>query len=684
MPVFMNPSAPHMVAQHGKYSMSATSHYPHPHYRHIQAHCPHPYHHANAPNLKYTPHVSLHRPATAHIRYDSSIHNRSGEHSTPIRKTVGASHAPPPPLMSIEPLDPTPLSPPVQVATAPQSPPPPIAPTSWNPLQKLAAAFFDAIENTFIASLEKQHPLPSTTNPEIQLAGNFFPVQENAVQHELEVEGRIPPSLEGIYVRNGANPMFKPVAGHHLFDGDGMLHAVRFRQGIVSYANRFTRTHRLQEEEKLGRAFFPKAVGELHGHSGLARLVLFYGRSAFGLVDGSKGMGVANAGVVFFNGQLLAMSEDDLPYAVTVTDTGDLTTVGRYDFDGQLRSAMIAHPKVDAKTGELFALSYDVIKKPYVTYFKFSADGKKGPEVNITIEEPTMMHDFAITENYVVIPDQQVVFRLREMMNGGSPVVHAKEKMPRFGLLPRNDVDESAMIWVDVPDCFCFHLWNAWEEDEEIVVIASCMTPPDSIFNESPQSLQSILSEIRLNKSTRTSTRRKLISSTNLEAGQVNPNFLGRRSQFAYLAVAEPWPKVSGIAKVNLLKSSKTTNAAHPNSLNCKNGEENPCFHTKKSLGNLQNDEENHLAGKFIYPPNCYGGEPMFVPRSSDSFAQEDDGYVLTFMHNEKSNKSELLILDASSASLDIVARVKLPARVPYGFHGTFITGKELEHQKRA
>ncbi|MCO5610804.1 hypothetical protein L7F22_065045 [Adiantum nelumboides] len=557
----------------------------------------------------------------------------------------------------------------MHVATSPQYTPSPIARTSWNPVQRLFAAFFDTIENTFIASLEKQHPLPSTANPQIQLAGNFFPVEENAVQHELDVEGRIPPSLEGIYVRNGANPMFKPVAGHHLFDGDGMLHAVRFRQGIVSYANRFTRTYRLQEEEKLGRAFFPKAVGELHGHSGLARLMLFYARSAFGLVDGRKGMGVANAGVVYFNGRLLAMSEDDLPYAVTVTDTGDLTTLGRFSFDGQLGSAMIAHPKVDAKTGELFGLSYDVLKKPYVKYFKFSADGKKGPEVNITVEEPTMMHDFAITENYVVIPDQQVVFRLREMINGGSPVVHAKEKMPRFGLLPRNDVDEKAIIWVDVPDCFCFHLWNAWEEDDDIVVIASCMTPPDSIFNESSQSLQSILSEIRLNKSTRTSTRRPLISSMNLEAGQVNPNYLGRKSQFAYLAIAEPWPKVSGIAKVNLLK-------------NCKDNEGNSCLHTRKSLHESQHDEQHHIASKFIYPSDCYGGEPMFVPRSSDPSAEEDDGYVLTFVHNERSKMSELLILNASSPSLDILARVKLPARVPYGFHGTFITAQELEHQK--
>ncbi|KAH7331117.1 hypothetical protein KP509_20G015800 [Ceratopteris richardii] len=535
-----------------------------------------------------------------------------------------------------------------------------------NFLQIVAAKMLDLAERAIVEILEKQHPLPSTADPLVQLAGNFSPVPENLVHHELEIEGCVPSSLEGMYVRNGANPMFQPVAGHHLFDGDGMLHAVRFKEGIVSYVNRFTRTHRLEEEMKMGRAFFPKAIGELHGHSGIARLLLFYARSMFGLVDGRKGMGVANAGVVFFNGRLLAMSEDDLPYAVEVTSSGDLKTLGRYDFEGQLDSPMIAHPKIDARTKELFALSYDVIKRPYLKYFKFSSDGKKGPEVTISVDEPTMMHDFAISENHVIIPDQQVIFRLREMLSGGSPVVHNKHKVPRFGVLPRDDADEKRIIWVDVPDCFCFHLWNAWEEGDEVVVIASCMTPADSIFNQSPQALKSILSEIRLNKNSGTSKRRPLVSGMNLEAGQVNGKFLGRRSRYAYLAIADPWPKVSGIAKVDLLQQRQM------------NDDVNECSDGRTDVMT----SEKNLVCKFMYPSNCYGGEPMFVPRSADPFSAEDDGYVLTFMHNEVTGKSELLILDASSPSLEVLARVKLPARVPYGFHGTFIHASELDTQK--
>ena len=61
--------------------------------------------------------------------------------------------------------------------------------------------------------------------------------------------------------------------------------------------------------------------------------------------------------------------------------------------------------------------------------------------------------------------------------------------------------------------------------------------------------------------------------------------------------------------------------------------------------------------------------------------AGEDDGYLATYVYDEAKNSSEFVVYDARSFSAEPVARVKLPQRVPFGFHGKHINAAQFQAQ---
>lgn len=76
------------------------------------------------------------------------------------------------------------------------------------------------------------------------------------------------------------------------------------------------------------------------------------------------------------------------------------------------------------------------------------------------------------------------------------------------------------------------------------------------------------------------------------------------------------------------------------------------------------------------------GGEGVFVPRLQAR--SEDDGYVMTFVYDDREGTSELVILDAQNFDAAPVARVLLPQRLPYGFHGAWIGAEQIASQRPA
>ncbi|CAI7768680.1 unnamed protein product [Closterium sp. NIES-54] len=344
----------------------------------------------------------------------------------------------------------------------------PVQPRS--PSQSYANWLCDAIERFLNARIKTP---PSTT----YLTGVFAPVdKEIGPVADLPVTGQLPECLNGEFVRNGPNPKFAPTFSYHLFDGDGMLHGVRIKDGRASYVNRWVRTSRLEQESAYERAKFLK-FGDMLGYVGLGKIFLEQLRKWLGVLDLSQGNGTGNTALIFHARRLLALHEGDAPYAIQVLQDGELETKGRLTYGGRLKHPFTAHPKVDPETGEMFTFGYQA-KAPLVTYRVVSKAGEMGPPVNITIPTPGMMHDFAITQNYAIFLDLPLEFAPKEIVKGRMPFLWNPDRPARFGILPRYAESEAELRWFELPALFIFHTGNAWEEQTEAgeteVVLIAC------------------------------------------------------------------------------------------------------------------------------------------------------------------------------------------------------------------
>ncbi|KAK4390555.1 putative carotenoid cleavage dioxygenase 4, chloroplastic [Sesamum angolense] len=219
-------------------------------------------------------------------------------------------------------------------------------------------------------------------------------------------------------------------------------------------------------------------------------------------------------------------------------------------------------------------------------------------------------------------------------------------KVPRLGIIRRYTKDESGMWWIDVPGLNMSHSVNAWEEDdgETIVVVASNLSSVEQAL-ERLDLAQLTLEEIRISVKAKKVIARHPLSSKVLDMPVINPAYAGKKNRYAYAAVVATPMMIVGVVKLDLSLSS--------------------------------DDCCDCVVASRMYEAGCTGNEPFFVP--NDAAADEDDGFLVTYVHDEIRKESKFLIMDAKSPTLEIVAAVKLPGRVPTGFHGLFVSQSHLE-----
>jgi carotenoid cleavage dioxygenase len=268
------------------------------------------------------------------------------------------------------------------------------------------------------------------------MRGNYAPVPDEIESFDLKVEGAVPEGLDGVYLRNGANPPAGKVPGHW-FMGDGMLHGLRLGQGKAHwYRNRWVKT---------------KALAG--------------GKSMRDDYSRDYTVGVANTHVVAHHGRIYALVESSLPTRVSP----DLETLGLEDFGGKLDFAFTAHPKICPVTGEMHAFGYG-FAPPYLVYHRIGADGTYLQREEIAVTGATMVHDFAMTRNHVIFMDLPVAFDLEVALKGGMPYAFSDTYPARLGILKRG-APASETRWVSVKPNYVFHVSNAYEEADGTIVI---------------------------------------------------------------------------------------------------------------------------------------------------------------------------------------------------------------------
>lgn len=497
------------------------------------------------------------------------------------------------------------------------------------------------------------------TQPLHWLSGNFAPVvDETPPAPDLPVRGHLPECLNGEFVRVGPNPKFVPVAGYHWFDGDGMIHAMRIKDGKATYVSRYVKTSRLKQEEYFGGAKFMK-IGDLKGFFGLFMVQMQELRKKLKVLDATYGIGTANTALVYHHGKLMALSEADKPYVVKVLEDGDLQTLGLLDYDKRLKHSFTAHPKVDPFTDEMFTFGYSH-EPPYCTYRVITKDGVMLDPVPITIPESVMMHDFAITENYSIFMDLPLLFRPKEMVKNGEFIYKFDPtKKARFGILQRYEKDEKNIRWFELPNCFIFHNANAWEEGDEVILITCRLENPDldkvnGHQNEKLENFGNELYEMRFNMKTGAASQKQLSVSA-VDFPRINESYTGRKQRYVYCTMLDSIAKVTGIIKFDL--------------------------HAEPESGKKQLEVGGNVTGIYDLGPGRYGSEAVFVPKKPGVSGEEDDGYLIFFVHDENTGKSEVNVIDAKTMSPDPVAVVELPNRVPYGFHAFFVNEEQLGRQ---
>ncbi len=443
-------------------------------------------------------------------------------------------------------------------------------------------------------------------------------------EHDYRVEdisGTIPADLRGTLYRNGPgrwqDHTGRPL--HHLFDGDGMLSAFTLAEGTVHYKNRYVRT--------------PHYTGK----SGTRHL----GTPAPGGWSANIGRfmpNLANTNVVEHAGHLYALWEGGPPHEI---DPDTLDTLGVRRFGGELRwmGSYSAHPSICPRTREMFNFGVEFIPGPHLRIYRTNPSGRLRHFRSVSLPYVAMVHDFAITERYLVFVVSPIIPDAVPVALGLKSLGDALQYQPRRGsvfiLVPRAG---GKVRRIDSEAVMVFHLSNAYDDGEDVVVDAiryqdgRLLKRIARFQSSSLEDAPSVFARYRITRTGRILD--EALCEQPCEFPRHHGGFAGRPHRYSYFNTRRHLGAFyDSITKLDLTDRTETT-------------------YTSAGTGNSF----------------C---EPVFTPKAGA--AAEDDGWLLSVEYLADSHTSQLVILDAADLERGPVATAALTHHIPQGFHGNYV-----------
>ena len=341
-----------------------------------------------------------------------------------------------------------------------------------------------------------------------------------------------------------------------------------------------------------------------------------------------------NTNIVEIGGRTFALVEAG-SFPVELSETLEEQ---RYNpFDGTLHGSFTGHPHRDPLTGEHHAIAYDGSVWDIVRHVVVSPTGKIVRDMPITVEHGPCIHDCAFTARFAVVLDLPVTFSMRAVLGGHLfPFRWNPAHRARVGLLPRHG-DGADIIWCDVESCFVFHVVNAFDDSDGRVILD--VIAYSEMFASAGNGLDALGQLERWTiDPLRYRVDRHVIDPMPQEFPRIDERRFGQSYRYLYTVSVPPDgnPQLTGATK--LYK------------------------HDLEVSGYRVHDfGDDHLPGEFI-----------FVPASAD--AGEDEGWLIGFVIDMTNDTTEFTVLDARSFEAAPLATVRLPHRIPPGFHGNWFS----------